>query len=172
MIRKFLDGLYAFSGALACAALVAIVLVVLVQIVGRLLGVLVPSTDEFAGYAMAASTFLGLAYTFRANGHIRVNLFVQRLPERRQRSAELLVLVLLSTVTTYFAWYCIDMTYSSYDFGDLSAGLLPVPLWMPQSVMTLGVLLFAVSAIDELIQTIRGHAPTYQNVDQSVLGVD
>ena len=38
------------------------------------IGIVVPDAGDLAGYAMAASTFLALARTFRSGGHIRVNL--------------------------------------------------------------------------------------------------
>ncbi|MEI8632394.1 TRAP transporter small permease subunit [Vibrio sp. PP-XX7] len=47
--------------------------------VGRWFGVIIPSSDDFAGFLLAASSFLGLAYTFRAGGHIRVSLFTAHL---------------------------------------------------------------------------------------------
>ena len=169
MLRKILDGLYGLCGALACISLAATGAIILAQIIGRLMGVLIPSSDEFAGYAMGASTFLGLAYTLRANGHIRVNLFTQKLPQSAQRPVEICVLAIGVLVMGYFSWHNIDMTYGSYAFDDVSAGLVPVKLWIPQLVMSFGTLLMAVSLLDELMSVLRGHATTYSKVDESVL---
>jgi len=80
-MRRFLDGLYAFSGALAGFFIVAITLVILVQIVSRWMGYIVPSTDDLSGFFLAASSFLGLAYTLKKGGHIRVSLVIQQLKE-------------------------------------------------------------------------------------------
>src|SRR4051794_23834160 len=83
--RRVLDRVYELSGCLAGLCLVAIAVLVLAQIVGRLLGILVPSADDFAGYAMGASVFLALAHTLRAGGHIRVSLIIDRLGPRARR---------------------------------------------------------------------------------------
>ena len=62
------EKLYLTSGYLAGFCLVAIMLIILAQIVGRLFGFIVPSAEDFSGYALAAATFFGLAYTFHEGG--------------------------------------------------------------------------------------------------------
>ena len=59
-MRAALDRLYHASGVLAGFFLVCIGAMTLAQIGGRLLGVAARSFDDFAGFAMAASFFLGL----------------------------------------------------------------------------------------------------------------
>src|SRR3546814_9328734 len=70
-LRRSLDRLYLAAGALAGLCLIAIGILVLLSIVTRLLGIYVAGLTDYAGYAMAASTFLALAYTFSCGGHIR-----------------------------------------------------------------------------------------------------
>lgn len=168
MFRRILDGLYDACGVLACISLLATAAIILAQIIGRLFGALIPSADDFAGYAMAMSTFLGLAYTFRANGHIRVTLFTQRLAMPRRRQLEVIVLCLALAVMGYFTWYNIDMTYSSYDFGEVSTGLVAVPLWIPQAIITFGIALMTISVLDELLALLRGRNPAYMETDQEI----
>ena len=40
----------------------------------------IPSYADFAGFMLAAATFLAMPYTFRSAGHIRVTLITARLP--------------------------------------------------------------------------------------------
>lgn len=161
MARRFLDRLYGACGLLACFSLMAIALIILAQIVGRLSGVLIPSADEFAGYAMGASTFLGLAHTLRVNGHIRVTMLLARLAPAAARRAEIGLLALGVATLAYFTGYTIDMAWTSYDFGDVSAGLVAVPLWAPQLGMALGLLLMGVALADDLWQVLRGRRASY-----------
>ena len=81
-MRHSLDWLYRASGIAAGFFLVMIAVLVTAQIVGRLLGIQVPAADDFARLAMAASAFLGLAFTQRTGGHIRVTLVIDQLPAR------------------------------------------------------------------------------------------
>jgi TRAP-type C4-dicarboxylate transport system permease small subunit len=102
MTRRILDRLYALSGALAAAAILAICLIVTAQVTlnilarigGPSLSYTIPSYADFAGYFLATASFMALAYTLRAGGHIRVNLVVQRLPERPRWVLELAALAL------------------------------------------------------------------------------
>ena len=160
-LRRALDGLYQTCGVLAGASLIAIALCVLIQICARLIGLVVPWTAEFAGYAMAASTFLALASTFNSGGHIRVDLLLSHLPGRARRGAEILSLLLGNLVVGYFAWHVVVMTWQSYQFNDVGQGTFPVPLWIPQAFMALGVVALAVLLIDNLVRLVVSGTTSY-----------
>jgi TRAP-type C4-dicarboxylate transport system permease small subunit len=82
VLRAGLDGLYRMSGWLAAACLLALALVVLAQIGGRLIGVMVPSATQIAGFLLAATIFLALAYTLAEGEHIRVMVVLEHLGPR------------------------------------------------------------------------------------------
>ncbi|QQP90007.1 TRAP transporter small permease [Skermanella sp. TT6] len=168
-MRRVLDGLYRLCGWLAAFFLVAIAVLILLQVGGRLVGVLIPSADDLAGFAMAASSFLGLAYALRAGGHIRVSLVLQRLAGGPRRWAELWCLAAGSLLTGYFAWYSGAMTWEFFAFGDVSPGLLPIPLWIPQSTMTLGLGLICVALVDDLVAVAKGRPASYEGAGGDLL---
>ncbi len=161
MLRAFLDRLYAVSGVLATICLGLIGALVLAQIIGRQLGVIVPSADDFAGYAMAASAFLGLAYAFRRGAHIRVTLLLGRYPPGWRRVMELALLVIATATSAYLAWHLTMLTWESFVFDDRAMGIVPTPLWIPQSVMALGAMVMVVACVDELAAALRGRMPGY-----------
>lgn len=161
-LRSFLDSVYRWCGVLAGISLALIVVLVLAQIGGRLVGVLVPAADDYAGYCMAASLFLGLAHTFRAGEHVRVSLLVERLSGHRRRWLELWSLAAGAALVGYFAWFVADMTRDSFRFGDRSQGIVATPLWMPQSVLAVGLAVLLVCLVDEFVHVFRGGAPRYE----------
>lgn len=154
-LRTVLDGVYAACALLAGASLVAIGVLVTLQIGSRMLGYLVPSADEFAGYCMVASLFLGMPYTFRSGAHVRVELLMDKLDPHRRRALERLCLVVGTCVSVYFAWFVVDMTVDSYRFGDRSQGILATPLWIPQSSMAFGLVVLSVAMFDLLVRSFR-----------------
>lgn len=176
-MRTFLDWLYRASGALAASFLVAICVVVLLQVGANLIdalikafggepiGLVVPSYAEFTGFFLAASSFLALAYTLRAGAHIRVELLVQRLGKGPRRAAELWCVAASAAVAAYFTWYSTGLVFESVEFGDLSPGIVPVPLWIPQAAMALGLAVLAIALLDELVSLLRGGAPAYMRSD-------
>lgn len=161
-MRAFLDRLYLASGVLAAAALAAIAVLVLSQTVGRLVGVLVPSANELAGYCVAASAFLGLAPTLNHGVHIRVRIVTQLLPRAVQRWLEGWCLLVGTVLAGFSAWFAIDLVVGSWRYGDVSPGLLAVPLWIPQLGMALGLVVFTLSLVDNLLRLVRGREPFYR----------
>jgi hypothetical protein len=58
------------------------------------------------------------------------------------------------------------MVRESIAFNDLSPGIVPVPIWIPQLTMALGLIVFSIAMIDELVTVIRGRTPAYAKGDQ------
>lgn len=155
-MRTFLDRLYAVCGALAGAFLVAIAALVTWQIVGALIGKPPRAADEFAGWAMAASAFLSFPYAFRRHEHIRVTLIAQNLKGAARRAADLWALGAGLFLAGYLAWFSVKMTWQSWALNDISQGLVPVPMWIPQLGMAVGAAVLAVAVADTLVEVLRG----------------
>jgi TRAP-type C4-dicarboxylate transport system permease small subunit len=177
-MRRFLDGLYRLSLGAAALCLLLILLVVLIQVVFNLvdramqwggaqpLGLLIPSYAEISGYLLAAASFLALAGSFRQAAHIRVTLFLGRFAAPLRQAVEATLLGLALAVTLYLAFFLGRLTWQSISYGDLSPGLLPIPLWLPQSVMCLGVAILAVAILDDWLEALRGRKPAYRVAEE------
>jgi TRAP-type C4-dicarboxylate transport system permease small subunit len=155
-VRRALDILYTAAGALAALFLLAIGVLVLTSIVSRLMGWTVPGLANYAGYCMAASSFLALAYTLRKGGHIRVSILLQHLDGAKRRAAELWCLGCGFLLAAYFAFYSIKMVRVSLQINDISQGPDATPLWIPQTVMAFGTSVLAIALLDRLIDVARG----------------
>ena len=166
-MRILLDRLYLACGALAALFLVAIALLVFLSIVARLANWQLSGLSNYAGYCMAAASFLALAYAFGQGDHIRVTLLINRLQSRRRQLAEVWCLGVGFFMAAYFAYYSIKMVQVSRLIHDISQGPDASPLWIPQLSMAFGTTVFAIALLDRLITVLRG-AP----VDTSVRLVD
>jgi len=165
-MRTALDKVYNGAGIIAGACIVLITLMVLAQIVGRWFGIIIPSTEDFSGYLLAAASFLALAYTFRHGGHIRVTLLVHQLPSRWQRTLMNIALLVFVVIAGYGAYQLCFLVYESWQFQELSQGYIAIPLWIPQLPMALGVLLFFVALVDDLIDSFKGRTPSFVEMEQ------
>lgn len=173
MMRRYLDLLYRGSGALAAMFVAAIATVTLAQVAANaynagskwLFGqpgvLLVPSYAEFGGFFLASASFLALAYTLRVGGHIRVSLVIRHLGGAPRRWVELWCISAGAIVAGYFTWYMTSLMFESIEFGDLSIGMIPVPLWIPQLSMVLGLAILTIAFIDEFFHTLAGGEPVY-----------
>lgn len=169
MFGKFLDRLFTWSGYLAGVFLVTIAILVVSQIVARMFNKQIPSADEFAGYCLAASSFLGLAYSFRSGSHIRVTLLTDRLSTHIQRVLMLLVLAFTIIMIAVWAFNSIWMVYESWKFKDMSTGILKYPIWIPQLSMGIGVTLFCLAIIEDLVNVMRGIEPNFEKNKEKVM---
>jgi TRAP-type C4-dicarboxylate transport system permease small subunit len=177
-LRRALDTLYRGSGALAALFLVAICVVVLLQVganaidkiaewtTGEPIGLIVPSYAEFAGFFLAASSFLALAYTLRHGGHVRVSLLVRRATGAPRRALELWCTGAAALLTGYFAYFTLRLMIESWRFDDLSPGLIPVPLWIPQAGVVLGLVILTVALVDEFAVVLRGGEAAYMAAER------
>lgn len=155
-IRKALERLYFGCGVIAAVCLMGIGVLVLLSVVARPIGLYIPGLNTYAGYLMAASSFMALAYTFRRNGHIRVNLLLSRLRGGRHRALQIWCHGIAALLSIYIAYYLIDMVLVSLDFGDVSEAADATPLWIPQSALAVGAVVFALSIVDSLIARLMG----------------
>ena len=163
-MRRLLDGLYLTSGGLAAACLAASCMIVILQVGANLLSDLsgwmwdtpitlaVPSYAHLAGYAFAAASFLGLGYTFRTDGHIRVSLLIRSVSSRRRIWLEAWCLGVACLISLFLSWSAIAYVVESAYFGDVSPGMIAVPLWIPQSAMALGCVVLSIAVIDRAVE--------------------
>ena len=183
-MRTLLDGLYRISGWLAACFIGAIGLLVVVQvccnlidrfsalITGTAIGLTIPSYADFTGFFLAAGSFLALAHTFREGGHIRVTLLISHLPPSFARIIEFWCVGVAAAITCYFTWYTALLVWESFEFNDLSPGMIAIPLWIPQLGMLFGLFILSIALVDELLCLIAGNTPSYQGKGENLLATD
>jgi TRAP-type C4-dicarboxylate transport system permease small subunit len=181
-MRSILERFYSFTLYLAAACLVLIGVLVGAQVLGRIAdgllklfgyppyGFLVASLAEIAGYLLAAASFLALGATLKRGAHIRVTILLGNVSERLRLWLELWVLAAGTVFVAYICWSLISLVYDSYHFKEVSYGLIPVPLAIPQGVMTAGAVALLIALVDELLITWRTGRPSFRSGEDVVLG--
>ena len=160
-MRRFLDRLYRASGYLAGTLVLVLALAVLAQIFGRLVGIVVPGVIQGAGFLMVAIVFLALAYTQAAAEHIRVSLVIENVGERWNWWIELWSLTFSACIIAYYAVYSGQQAWESWLFNYSSDGMVAIPTSIPQGIMTVGLAIFCIRLIDDLIRLTRTNTPLY-----------
>ena len=162
MIRIWLDRLYLFSGYAAGVFLVLIFVLMMLLSAGRPVGFNIPAGDDLVSWCMVATSFLGLAHTFRHGEMIRVGLLIDRLEGRTRHVVEIVSLLVGGFFVAFFAYYAVQLTYYSWAFNDMAQGVLAVPLWIPQLGYSGGLIILLIAFIDEFIHVISGNTPRYE----------
>ncbi|MBW2544480.1 MAG: TRAP transporter small permease [Deltaproteobacteria bacterium] len=180
-MRRFLNLLYKASGWFGACCIAAICLLVVCQVMlnlldrisalltGSAIGLTIPSYADFTGFLLAAASFMALAYSLRDGAHIRVSLIIGRLPERFHRPVEMWCILFGLSISLYFSWYTAKLTHESFTYNDLSAGMIAVPIWIPQTALLLGLIVLSIALMDELATVLRGNVPSYMEKGEGLL---
>ena len=133
-------------------AIVAMAAVVITEIVTpNLFGFSFEVSDELGGYIIVGITFLSLpvCQVYRSYHHVQ---FVQsRLSSRMQALSHMLFDLLSLLFCVVVLWQLTRFVIDTHRNGDVSPTLLATPLWIPQSIMPLGVLAATVSLLRSLL---------------------
>lgn len=134
-------GLANGSGAIAALTILAMCLLITGAVFVRyVFGIPVVWVPEIVGYLMVALVFLALGDAMLAGSHIRIDLFVSRIPKRLRDILELFTLTLSTGVAGFFAWHGVKTMLRSYEYGRSDAfGALNTPLYIPQVALPIGL---------------------------------
>jgi TRAP-type C4-dicarboxylate transport system permease small subunit len=157
-MRRALDFLYRLTAFSAAASLITIGGLILAQVTLRLFSTQLQSADDIAGYALVATTVLGFTPAYRHNAHIRVSLLIDRfaLDTGVRKWLERAISLLAAVLVGWAAWVSTQFAHGSYAYHELSQGLLAIPLWIPQSLMAFGFIVFFIALADDLITDLAG----------------
>ena len=150
-IDSFLKNIYRFSGYIAALFLILVATFILIGIASRIFGFYIRGLAEYSGYCMAASSFFALAYTFVEGGHIRITLFLEKISGVKKKLLEIWCLIIASFYSGYVAFYFIKMLKISYEFQERSEGADEILIWIPQTSVALGSLIFFVCVFHQFI---------------------
>jgi len=167
-LRAGLDLLYDFSGIMAALSLIAILFLIVVQMLARWTGEVFPGAPDYAGYAMAAASFLAFASALNKGAHIRVSIVLNMLPRRARWVMEVWCFGIGTAIMWYFVFYAQKFVYWSWKFKDISQGQDKTPLWIPQSLMLIGAVILAIALTDSLLSLLfKGRHRIVREGDES-----
>lgn len=156
-IKRVMDVCRRSSLAVSAVALIALTLLEIVEIFLRTFfktSLLI--VDEYAGYLLATMVFMGLCNSFHGGGFVRVeavyNLF-RGIPKRVMDALFLLVLDVLFYVIAY---QCVLLNVVNFQKKLVSNSILKTPIWIPQLMMSAGLILFCVFITLETVVLLAG----------------
>lgn len=124
-----LDMLYLASGCAAACFMVTILGLIVAQMAARWAGVTFEGSTEFAGYAMAATSFLALAYALGHGAHIRVSILLN-INDFTRHWLDALAMFISAIIATYFARYAVKTNILSQVLNDRTQGQDQIPEWV------------------------------------------
>ncbi|HWT07884.1 MAG TPA: TRAP transporter small permease [Roseomonas sp.] len=112
------------------------------------------ATVEVTGYTLAGGIAWALAHTLFRRAHIRVDVFVNRLPVRLRAPLHILSLAMLTALAVLVTWVAWDLVAESELFNAHDNSALRIEMVWPQGIWAFGVSIFAIACIVLLLESI------------------
>lgn len=165
LLLRSVNRLSRLAGQFSAVLLIGMVLHILLEIVLR--SFFDSSTfvlDEFVGYGVAAMTFLSLGYTLNEGALIRVNILISRLGARPRLGVEIFSVAVTLGLTVFIAAYYWRSVARNWRREAVSESIAEIPLWIPEGLVLLGMVLFAIQLAAYLLRLVAG--------DRRIIGED
>ena len=110
--------------------------------------------DELASFLELLVVFGGAAYTFRAGGHVRVDLLTGHLASAARARLRTVTLALGIAFLGVVIWVTTHSAITAFNYGRVSAVML-YPLWLPMLLIPAGLALMALVMAAALARQVK-----------------
>ena len=133
-------------GLLGALLIYALGALVTLNVILRVADKSITGLTEYASMALVLIAFLGLAYTEREDGHIRIDIVVSRLSPRVQRVLETITCVLSVPFLIVLVRWTAQMAQHSYRLGSTTMQT-SVDVWIIQMFVPLGLAMWSLAMV-------------------------
>jgi TRAP-type C4-dicarboxylate transport system permease small subunit len=142
----------ALGRVLSAIAVASLTALIAAEVVGRtLFGISIESVEELSSYLLVGITFLSAADSFASGSFMRVDILYVRLSRPARMRLDRWLAALATLISAGITWYLAQLVWSSWAKRIVSPGALAIPLWIPQAVMVLGMLLLTIACMRHAI---------------------
>lgn len=167
-MREHLDFFYDGAGWLVALFMVGTLALVLSNVLGRMFNFNPSGSDAYAGYRVAAASFLTLAHKLKRGEHIPVTLIRQHLGVKANLTPETACYEAAVFTATSLAWFLVSQVGYSSMFYDFSQSTDATALWISWLGMGLVATRLPIGSANELVVQIFGRPSRHiQHASQS-----
>ncbi len=150
---RMIDGLSLGGAFLSAILMLFIVVLIAVEILLRsVFNISTLISDEYSAYFFVGVVLLGLAFTLREEGHIRITLLTSVLGPRGRIVLDVLATIMAVAVTTFALYHASAMVYDSWSLGMLADSISETPIYLSQMVIPVGLALFDLQLVSRLLK--------------------
>ncbi|MGE5151808.1 MAG: TRAP transporter small permease [Rhodospirillaceae bacterium] len=115
--------------------------------------------DEFSVFLLIGVSFMAAAWVHSQRGHIGIEALASILPPRVNRVRMFVVDMLSALFCAFFAWKSWTLLYEAWSEGYVSATAWAPPLWIPYSLMSVGMTLLTLQIVVQAFRPLPPPAP-------------
>lgn len=148
----FLEKLGVYVGAFV---LFLLMIVICIHVIGRyMLALPLPGAVELINYLMVCVGSLGFAYCAAQNGHIRIEMIIERLPLKVQRVVKFITSFLSFGIVLLMTLKIFEHAIEIFQAGAVS-GVLKIPQFPFLFILFFAYLLFAAELLKQVLQSAK-----------------
>ena len=111
--------------------------------------------DEMSVFLIVGAVFMSAAAIQAGRGHVAIEAIIALLPARVNVARQILVDAASLIFCAYFAWKSWLLLVEAWTEGFHSGSTWAPPLWIPYSLMTVGMMLLSVQILLQVIHELR-----------------
>ncbi len=142
LMRKVADGLISLSATIGSLGLIAEVVIILIDVIGRALGTPLYGSQDLTTMTMVILVFGGMAACDRQGGHISVDLFERYFPGLMNRLIDITAALTGAVIFVGIA-YAVNESAKLSVMLNLSTNLIRLPKALFQNAMSILAILTA-----------------------------
>ncbi len=113
--------------------------------------------DELSVFLIVGAVFMSSAAIQARRGHVAIEAIVAVLPPRVNRVRHVLVDIASFVFCAYFAWKSWTLLHEAWVDNYHSGSTWGPPLWIPYSLMAVGMTLLSIQLLLQVIDELRRH---------------
>jgi len=154
--EKFIEHLTDFGLYASMVTIIVMMLMVTAETIMRtFLGVSMMVADEFAGYMLVWFVFCGIGYCLRTGSLLRVSIVYSRLRDFQQRVLQVVFDIFSLVVSVILCYQLGRLWVHTWKTEIISVTQVEIPVWIPQTVMPVGMLILIAALVVELKRHVR-----------------
>lgn len=110
----------------------------------------IPGVYTLCEMLIVGIVYLAIAYVQQQKGHVRVDVFIDRLKGAPRMAFELATLILAFVSFSLMCWQSGLLAWDAWVTGDYDMGLIEYPFWPSKAAMTVGIGLLCLRLITDI----------------------
>jgi TRAP-type C4-dicarboxylate transport system permease small subunit len=152
---RFVNRIGDGAAVLAGVCILLVLVLVCIEVALRPFKISLQIVDEVCGYLNAAAVFLGLAYTLREGGFIRVELVYDRMKGNLKQAVRWLIVLSGIVYVAVLLYFTVIHVIYLYRRNVKAVSVIETPEWIPQSVAIAGLAVLLIQLVAYVINRVR-----------------
>lgn len=121
----------------------------------KIAGISTGGADELSGYALAIGSSWSMGFALLRRAHVRVDALYARFTGTPRAWLDCLAILSMTGFALVLTWFCAGVLVESITLDARSTTTLSIPLWIPQGLWLVGLVIFSAISLILSFHTIR-----------------